>query len=620
MIGIKSEKAKYVCERAPVDCFIQFICKGCLIHTRKPRIDHIDQNGESSLMVLRSRSVPSGNNSNEAEIGCSNLLRSQSVAQNHIREDRNMVKSVSNAMFRGGTKEPSISPKSRSEAEHNSTTSDHESDVLSLRSPSGSSRSTYSPEGVLDFTLSPLVLKPSTPTREGFELMSTPFTPGSSSVVDVAFFNEARSVADKSNLDNPHYERLQQVMADAAKLTLLQQKVARELGEAMGKAQEELILRREIEEGKAKEREIEMMKNKIDQLMEKFQIFQERETSLKNQIVELQMERDNAVKEAEELRYKQGECSSWNMPRFFEFSLLEIKEATQNFNESLKIGEGGYGNIYKGYLRQIEVAIKRLNPQSLHSSCGQGRSEFQMEVRVLSQLRHPNLVRLVGSCPEEFALIYEYLSNGSLEDRLRCRDKSPPLSWQTRISIATELCSVLVYLHSSKPHSIVHGDLKPSNILLDANFVSKLSDFGICRVLCHDQCSNNNTTLCRITIPKGTIAYVDPDFFETGVLTMKADVYSFGIILLQLLTNRPAISIANDVKSALGDGNLKALLDPSAGDWPIVVAQTLAELALPCCDRNQKNRPELGSDVWEVLESIMASSVASSSTQIGRKG
>ncbi|XP_035548395.1 U-box domain-containing protein 33-like [Juglans regia] len=409
-------------------------------------------------------------------------------------------------------------------------------------------------------------------------------------------------------------------MANAEKLTRLQQKVARELGEAMGKAQEELILRREIEEGKAKEREIETMKNQIDQLMEKFQIFQERETSLKNQILELQMERDNAVKEAEELRYKQGECSSWNMPWFSEFSLLEIKEATQNFNESLKIGEGGYGNIYKGYLRQIEVAIKRLNPQSLHSSCGQGPSEFQMEVRVLSQLRHPNLVRLVGSCPEEFALIYEYLSNGSLEDRLRCRDKTPPLSWQTRICIATELCSVLVYLHSSKPHSIVHGDLKPSNILLDANFVSKLSDFGICRVLCHDQCSNNNTTLCRITIPKGTLAYVDPDFVETGVLTMKADVYSFGIILLQLLTNRPAISIANDVKSALGDGNLKALLDPSAGDWPIVVAQTLAELALPCCDRNRKNRPELGSDVWEVLESIMASSVASSSTQMGPKG
>ncbi|XP_035547286.1 U-box domain-containing protein 33-like [Juglans regia] len=195
MIELKSEKSKYVCERAPVDCFIQFICKGCLIRTRKPRIDHIDQNGESSLTVLRSRSVHSGNNSNEAETGCSNLLRSQSVAQNHIREDRNIVKSVFNAMFRGGTKEPSISPKSRSEAEHNSTTSDHESDLLSLRSPSGSSRSTYSPKGVLDLTLSPLVRKPSTPTLEGFEFISTPFSPGSSSVVDVASSNEARSVA-----------------------------------------------------------------------------------------------------------------------------------------------------------------------------------------------------------------------------------------------------------------------------------------------------------------------------------------------------------------------------------------------------------------------------------------
>ncbi|XP_035547826.1 U-box domain-containing protein 33-like isoform X2 [Juglans regia] len=575
-------------------------------YNRKPRTD--TENGESSLMMLRSRSVPSGNNMNVAQTGISNMFRSQSVAQNHIREYRNIVKSVFNAMFQRGTKEPSISPKSRSEVEHNSTTSDHESDVLSLRSPSGSSPSTYSPKGVLDLTLGPLVLKPSTPMWEGFEFMSTPFSPGSSPVVDVASSNEARSVADKS-LDNPHYEKLQQVMVYAEKLTLLQQKVARELGEAMSKAQEELILRREIEEGKAKEREIETMKNQIDQLMEKFQIFQERETSLKNQIVELQVERDNAVKEAEELRHKQGECSSWNNAQYFaEFSLSEIKKATQNFHESLKIGGGGYGNIYKGYLHQIEVAIKRLHSQNLHSNRGQGPSEFQMEVRVLSRLSHPNLVRLIGSCPEEFALIYEYLPNGSLEDRLKCRDKSPPLLWKTRICIAAELCSVLVYLHSSKPHSIVHGDLKPSNILLDASFVSKLSDFGICRVLCHNQCSNNNTTLCRITVPKGTLGYVDPEFLETGKLTMKSDVYSFGIILLQLLTNRSAISIANEVKYALGTVSLQAVLDPSAGDWPIVVAQSLAELALSCCDRNQKNRPELGSDVLGKLESMRASS------------
>ena len=111
-------------------------------------------------------------------------------------------------------------------------------------------------------------------------------------------------------------------------------------------------------------------------------------------------------------------------------------------------------------------------------------SASSSQVQVLGKLRHPNLIKLIGCCSEQFMLIYEYLPNGSLEDRLKCKDNSPPLSWEARIRIATELCTVLVYLHSRKPHSIVHGDLKPANILLDANFVSKLSDFGICRMLC----------------------------------------------------------------------------------------------------------------------------------------
>lgn len=215
-------------------------------------------------------------------------------------------------------------------------------------------------------------------------------------------------------------------------------------------------------------------------------------------------------------------------------------------------------------------------------------------------------MKLFGYCPEIYALIYEYLPNGNLEDRLKCKDSSPPLSWQTRIRIAIELCAVLLYLQNNKPHGIVHGDLKPSNILLDTNYVSKLSDFGISRLLLQDR-NSSNTTLYHITDAKGTLPYIDPEFLETGVLTMKSDVYSYGIILLQLLTKKSAFSIANEVKSALEAGKLKALLDPSAGDWPIVLAQKLARLGLRCCDRIQKNRPELGSDVWKVLEPMSAS-------------
>jgi serine/threonine protein kinase len=235
------------------------------------------------------------------------------------------------------------------------------------------------------------------------------------------------------------------------------------------------------------------------------------------------------------------------------------------------------------------------------------------QVTVLSKLRHPNLVTLIGANQESRTLIYEYLPNGSLEDHLSRNDSNTsPLSWQTRIRIATELCSALIFLHANKPHSIVHGDLKPSNILLDANFVSKLSDFGICRILsCQDDSSsNNNSTQFWITkFAKGTFAYMDPEFFGTGELTTKSDVYSFGIVLLRLITGKPALGIKNEVLDALNnaDGELKSLLDPLAGDWPISEAENLIHLALSCCDMNKRRRPELCSDVWKVLEPTRAS-------------
>lgn len=227
-------------------------------------------------------------------------------------------------------------------------------------------------------------------------------------------------------------------------------------------------------------------------------------------------------------------------------------------------------------------------------------------------MRHPNIVTLIGACPEAWALVYEYLPNGSLEDRLTCKDNTPPLSWQTRIRVASELCSALIFLHSCTARGIIHGDLKPANILLDANFVSKLSDFGICRVLPEDEFSEKSTSLCYRTDPKGTFAYLDPEFLDTGELTPKSDVYSFGIILLRLLTGRPALGINNEVQYALDKGNLKDLLDPTAGDWPFVQAKQLAHLAMNCCEKNRRLRPELSSEVWKVLEPMRASCGASS--------
>ncbi|KAM4094699.1 hypothetical protein ACB094_06G214300 [Castanea mollissima] len=553
MMELRSTKAMYVREKAPVSCQIQFICKGNLIHTRQSRADA--ETGEANH--LRSRSVTFCQNRDITEPGPANFYRSQSVTLGHNRDIHER-----NILFPQGMEElPSL--KKKFDAEESSP---DEWDGSSRRSPSV--YSTSSPKRVVDVTLASwsegnelsTLSPPSYYSRSpsAVEAASSLRQPSSSSL-STSSSNGALSAAvslQDGSLDNTLYEQYQQAAEEAEKETQRRRKAERDLVEALRRAQEESFQRKEIEEA--------LIKGKEE--VEKF---------------------------------------------FSEYSLSEIEEATHGFDESLKIGQGGYGSIYKGRLHQTKVAIKRLESQG-----SQGPSEFRMEVRVLSHLRHPNLVRLIGSCPEVFALIYEYLPCGSLEDRLNCKDNSPPLSWQTRICIATELCSVLVYLHCIKPHSIVHGDLKPSNVLLDSNFVCKLSDFGICRMLCHDRGSGNNTTLCHFTDPKGTIPYIDPEFVDTGKLTRKSDVYSFGIILIQLLTGRSAIKLANAVQNALDARNLKALLDPSAGDWPFELAQELARLALRCCDKNRKNRPDLGSDVRNVLEQMRASCVASSLSRL----
>ncbi|KAF3967049.1 hypothetical protein CMV_008902 [Castanea mollissima] len=389
---------------------------------------------------------------------------------------------------------------------------------------------------------------------------------------------------------------------------------------------EESKQRKEIEEALAKEKEEHGKVNiQLNKVMEDLRVALNKKSSLESQIAEsdemveelelsiasvvelLQtcekerdeflVERDNAIKEAEELRRKKVESSSTRMPQFSEFSYLEIDKATQNFDPFLKIGEGRHGNTYKGILREIQVAIKVLHQRNLQDPSG-----FQSEVDTLNKLRHPNLVTLLGYCQEVQALIYEYLPNGSLEDRLSCKDNTAPLSWQIRICIATELCSALIFLHSCKPFSVLHGDLTPAKVLLDANFVSKLCDFERCRLLSHDPSSNNITLRRKTELKDTSCPYLDPQFHSTGELTLESDVYSFGITLLQLLTGRPPWGIINDVKHALDAGKLEDLLDPLAGDWPFEQAKQLAHLALSCSEVYRENRLDLALDVWPVLE------------------
>ncbi|XBI47668.1 U-box domain-containing protein 33-like [Triticum dicoccoides] len=315
----------------------------------------------------------------------------------------------------------------------------------------------------------------------------------------------------------------------------------------------------------------------------------------------LQQESDAAAAAAEELRQKSEQRISMATEALnTKFSAVELEQATRSFDEALKIGEGGFGCVYKGSLRSTTVAIKLLHPKSL-----QGQSEFNQEVAVLGRVRHPNLVALIGSCREAFGLVYEYLPNGSLEDRLACANDTPPLTWQVRTRIIYEMCSALTFLHSNKPHPVVHGDLKPANILLDANLVSKLGDFGICRLLTQSGTSTAATTLYRTTTPRGTFAYMDPEFLSSGELTPRSDVYSLGIIILQLLTGRRPQKIAEVVEDAVEKGELHTVLDPSAGAWPFVQANQLAHLGLRCAEMSRRRRPDLAREVWTVVEPLM---------------
>jgi serine/threonine protein kinase len=229
-------------------------------------------------------------------------------------------------------------------------------------------------------------------------------------------------------------------------------------------------------------------------------------------------------------------------------------------------------------------------------------SNLFFQVAILSRVRHPNLVTLIGASPEASALVYEFLPNGSLEDRLNCVNNTLPLSWQVRIQIITEVCSALIFLHKHKPHPVVHGDLKPGNILLDANLVSKLSDFGISRLLLESSVTGSEAHFT--TQPMGTPAYMDPEFFGTGELTPQSDTYSFGITILRLLTGRAPLRLTRVVQEAVNDNDLRSVLDHSAGECPLVQAEQLVRIGLQCSELSRQKRPDLELDVWRVVQSM----------------
>ncbi|CAJ2639711.1 probable serine/threonine-protein kinase PBL23 [Trifolium pratense] len=217
------------------------------------------------------------------------------------------------------------------------------------------------------------------------------------------------------------------------------------------------------------------------------------------------------------------------------FSYRELCATTQNFHYTNMIGEGGFGRVYKGTIKNTDqvVAVKQLDRNGF-----QGNREFLVEVLILSLLHHPNLVNLVGYCAEgdQRVLVYEYMPNGSLEDHLL--DLAPgikPLDWKTRMKIAAGAAKGLEYLHEQANPPVIYRDFKASNILLDENYNPKLSDFGLAKL---GPTGDKTHVSTRVM---GTYGYCAPEYASTGQLTTKSDVYSFGVVFLEIITGRRVI-------------------------------------------------------------------------------
>ncbi|KAD6453700.1 hypothetical protein E3N88_08406 [Mikania micrantha] len=275
------------------------------------------------------------------------------------------------------------------------------------------------------------------------------------------------------------------------------------------------------------------------------------------------------------------------------FALRYLALATNNFSDDLKLGEGGFGCVYKGLLSREDsiVAVKKISQGSK-----QGKKEYMTEVKIISSLRHRNLVRLIGWCHDktQFLLVYEFMPNGSLDSHLF--HQKTVLKWDVRYNVAIGLASSLLYLHEECDQCVLHRDIKASNIMLDSGFNAKLGDFGLARLMDHEM-------VLKTTGLAGTLGYMAPEYASTGKASKESDVYSFGVVALEIACGKMATG-KYDPESDLGlvewvwglHGKTQLLLgvDPMLNnEFKAEEVECLMMVGLWCSHPNRSLRPSI---------------------------